>query len=405
MGGSGNMTVPAGSYDTEVEVKDLIKVKKTKINKGSGGTCSSIVRMPCAKPAFTLGQIKKAIPPHCFRRSAVRSFAHVAADLAACFALSYLSTVYFHLLPRPISYGAWGGVWVAQGFFMVGLWVLAHECGHHAFSDYALLDDTVGFFIHSALLVPYFSWKISHRIHHANANLLEKDEAFVPKLRSHIPFYVVPLLNNPAGRVLVLLSSAIGGWPMYLACNLTGRDYGRLACHFDPYSPMYTRRERGLIFLSDLGFLAGAYGLYRLALLHGLNWLVQVYVAPLLVVHATIVLIIYLHHTHRSLPRYDSTQWDWLRGALATVDRDYGLLNHVFHHIADTHVLHHLFSSIPHYHAVEASNAVKPLLGEYYQFDDTPILKAVWRELRDCIYIEPQDDNQTKGVYWFNNKF
>lgn len=35
---------------------------------------------------------------------------------------------------------------------------------------------------------------------------------------------------------------------------------------------------------------------------------------------------------------------DWLRGALATVDRSYGILNYFHHHIADTHVAHHLFS-------------------------------------------------------------
>ena len=52
------------------------------------------------------------------------------------------------------------------------------------------------------------------------------------------------------------------------------------------------------------------------------------------------------------LPHYTDDEWDWLRGALATVDRDYGwLLNSLHHHIADTHVAHHLFSSMPHYHA------------------------------------------------------
>lgn len=35
---------------------------------------------------------------------------------------------------------------------------------------------------------------------------------------------------------------------------------------------------------------------------------------------------------------------DWLRGALSTVDRSYGILDYFHHHIADTHVAHHLFS-------------------------------------------------------------
>ena len=58
------------------------------------------------------------------------------------------------------------------------------------------------------------------------------------------------------------------------------------------------------------------------------------------------VLITLLQHTHRSLPHYDSKEWDWLRGALSTVDRSFGVFNYFHHHIADTHVSHHLFSTV-----------------------------------------------------------
>ncbi|KAF4396674.1 hypothetical protein G4B88_028988 [Cannabis sativa] len=87
---------------------------------------------------------------------------------------------------------------------------------------------------------------------------------------------------------------------------------------------------------------------------------------------------------------YASSEWDWLKGALSTVDRDYGsLLNRVFHHLTDAHVAHHLFATIPHYHVNEATKAIKPILGEYYYFDDTPIIKALWREAKECAYVEP----------------
>ncbi|XP_049405463.1 delta(12)-fatty-acid desaturase FAD2-like [Solanum stenotomum] len=112
----------------------------------------------------------------------------------------------------------------------------------------------------------------------------------------------------------------------------------------------------------------------------------------------------FLNHTHPSVPHYDSSEWDWLRGALATIDRDYGMLNRVFHNGPDTHVLHHLFSTIPHYHAMEATKAIKPLLGEYYQFDGTPVYTALWRESRECIYVEKDEGRQDNGVFWFKNK-
>jgi omega-6 fatty acid desaturase (delta-12 desaturase) len=47
-----------------------------------------------------------------------------------------------------------------------GLWVLAHECGHGAFSPSRTFNNVVGWVLHSALLVPYFSWQLSHSKHH-----------------------------------------------------------------------------------------------------------------------------------------------------------------------------------------------------------------------------------------------
>ena len=47
---------------------------------------------------------------------------------------------------------------VAQGAVCVGVWVLAHECGHQAFSRYQVVNDSVGLVLHSCLLVPYYSW-------------------------------------------------------------------------------------------------------------------------------------------------------------------------------------------------------------------------------------------------------
>lgn len=46
-------------------------------------------------------------------------------------------------------------------------------------------------------------------------------------------------------------------------------------------------------------------------------------------------------------------EWSYLRGGLTTVDRDYGWFNKI-HHDIGTHVIHHLFPQIPHYHLEEA---------------------------------------------------
>ncbi|CAD6249721.1 unnamed protein product [Miscanthus lutarioriparius] len=351
----------------------------------AAGNAAIMQRSPVEKPPFTLGQIKKAIPPHCFERSVLKSFSYVLQDLVIAAALLYLELVTIPAVPSPLHYAAWPLYWIAQGCVCTGLWVIGHECAHNAFSDYPLLDDIVGLY--------------SHRRHHSNIGSLERDEVFVPKKKEALPWYTPYVCSNPAGRLLQIVVQLTLGWPLYLATNASGRLYPRFACHYDPYGPIYSDRERAQVFVSDAGVVAVSSGLYKLAATFGFWWVVRVYAVTLLIVNAWLVLVTFFQHTHPALPRYDSSEWDWLRGALATMDRDYGVLNRVFHNITDTHVVHHLFSTVPHYHAMEASKAIKPILGEYYQFDPTPIAKATWREAtRECIYVEPEDD---RGIFWY----
>ncbi|CAN0927658.1 Delta(12)-fatty-acid desaturase FAD2 [Linum grandiflorum] len=366
---------------------------------------TTVNRSPSSKPPFTLSDVKKAIPPHCFQRSLLRSFSYLAYDLTVITLLYHIATSYFHLLPKPLSYLAWAAYWAAQGAHFIAVWVIAHECGHHAFSDYQLLDDVVGFVLHSALLAPYFSWKHSHRRHHANAASIERDENYIPKKKHEINWHFKYLDNLP-GHVFYIFFTLTLGWPLYLLVNISGRKYDDgFASHFYPFSPIYNDRERFGIFLSDVGMLATWFGLYKLAMVNGLGWVVCVYGVPLLIQNAMLITITYLHHTHLNLPHYDSSEWDWMRGALATVDRDYGILNKVMHNITDTHVAHHLFSMIPHYHAMEATKAIRPVLGEYYQVDRTPFLKALWREMKECVYVEADgDDEKKRGVFWYKTK-
>ncbi|XP_020592844.1 LOW QUALITY PROTEIN: omega-6 fatty acid desaturase, endoplasmic reticulum isozyme 2-like [Phalaenopsis equestris] len=397
MGAGGRMTA-----------KEREERESLRPNSGPSDPSDPFIRVPAEKPPFTLSQLKKAIPPHCFQRSILRSFSYVFNDLLVSAALFYLAVSILPALPPPFHLIAWPLYWLAQGCILTGVWVIAHECGHHAFSDYPIVDNIVGLILHSFLLVPFFSWKYSHRRHHSNTGSLDRDEVFVPKLQSSLPWFS-PYLNNPFGRILTLAVTLTLGWPMYLLFNVSGRPYERFACPFDPFDPngpIFNDRERAQVFISDAGIFAVLYLLYRLATSFSISWVLGIYGVPLLIVNAWLVLITFLQHTHPALPHYDSSEWDWLRGALATVDRDYGFLNRVFHNINDTHVAHHLFSTMPHYHAMEATKAIRPVLGDYYRLDTTPVVKAMWREARECIYVESeQDKGKPKGVFWYRNVY
>lgn len=62
--------------------------------------------------------------------------------------------------------------------------VLGHECGHGSFSPSKLLNNSLGWVIHSLMMTPYFTWQSTHRCHHIYANNLAKDHHYVPPSRA-----------------------------------------------------------------------------------------------------------------------------------------------------------------------------------------------------------------------------
>ena len=58
-------------------------------------------------------------------------------------------------LPHPYLYPAarfalWALYSFFVGLFATGLWVIAHECGHQAFSESKTVNNAVGWVLHSA---------------------------------------------------------------------------------------------------------------------------------------------------------------------------------------------------------------------------------------------------------------
>eukprot|EP01003_Olkasia_polycarbonata_P002177 NODE_1467_length_537_cov_120.219262_g1390_i0.p2 GENE.NODE_1467_length_537_cov_120.219262_g1390_i0~~NODE_1467_length_537_cov_120.219262_g1390_i0.p2 ORF type:complete len:123 (+),score=33.86 NODE_1467_length_537_cov_120.219262_g1390_i0:31-369(+) len=53
-------------------------------------------------------------------------------------------------------------------------------------------------------------------------------------------------------------------------------------------------------------------------------------------------------------PWYATSNWDYVKGNLSSVDRNYAPFNGIIHNIG-THQIHHLFPAIPHYKLVEAT--------------------------------------------------
>jgi omega-6 fatty acid desaturase (delta-12 desaturase) len=120
---------------------------------------------------------------------------------------------------------------------------------------------------------------------------------------------------------------------------------------------------------------------------------VALYLGPYLVCNAWLVAYTWLHHTSADTPHYDDADWTYVRGAFCSIDRPYGrVLDLVHHHIGSTHVAHHLFARIPHYHAVEATEAIKAAYPELYRYDPTPIPRALWQVSKECVAVTETPD-------------
>ncbi|KAK4124362.1 bifunctional delta12/omega3 fatty acid desaturase [Parathielavia appendiculata] len=389
-------------------------------------------------PDFTIKDIRDAIPKHCFERSYVRSLGYVARDMV------YLATTFFlwnnfvtpeYIPSLPLRVVLWGVYTFLQGLFGTGLWVLAHECGHGAFSPSQKLNNFVGWILHSALLVPYFSWQISHSKHHKATGNMERDMVFVPRTReqqaTRIGRFVHELSElteeTPIYTFIHLLGQQLIGWWNYLLTNVTGHNnhekqregrgkgrrngWGGGVNHFDPRSPIFDNRDAPYILLSDLGLAITISALIYLGKTFGWSNMFVWYFLPYLWVNHWLVAITYLQHTDPSLPHYTEEEWNFVRGAAATIDREFGFIGrHLLHGIIETHVLHHYVSTIPFYNADEATEAIKPVMGQHYRADtrEGPIgfIKAIWKSARWCQWVEPTEgaEGPAKGVLFFRNQ-
>lgn len=174
--------------------------------------------------------------------------------------------------------------------------------------------------------------------------------------------------------------------------------------HYIPSSPIFTKKEAIKIHLSNFGVLGMLCLLYKLFIIYGWQIMMTVYVLPLCVNFFFLTSITFLQHVDDSIPHMDEDEWTWLKGALCTVDRHMGssFIDSKLHHIHDTHVCHHLFSKIPFYHAKEATEAIKKVVGTFYREEtEKTFIVSLWENLKNCIVLKR--DEKYPGLLWWDH--
>jgi len=278
------------------------------------------------------------------------------------FILAFLAYNYIPLTKWMIP--IWIVYAVVCGTVATGVWVLGHECGHGSFSKNKLANDVLGFILHTALLVPYFSWQHSHAVHHAKTNHLTLGETHVPVVKGTPKAASYEKLRDIIGvesfAVLQIFLILVVGWPAYLIFGVTGGPARGFTSHFIVPNSLFTKDQIAKVTISNFGLLIMFYGLYLWAQATSFSQVLAIYIGPYLVVNAYLTGITYLQHTEEDIPHYDETTWTWLKGALCTIDRNYpAFINALQFEIGSTHVVHHMFSDLPHYNAGVANEYVK----------------------------------------------
>jgi fatty acid desaturase len=400
---------------------------------GKGGRTDAVIRQqrnteewksaynpldPNAPELPTKGQIKASIPKHCFERSYIWGMLYLMRDFTMASAFVYATSQVLSTdvpsLSDPAALVTWAFGWGFYAFWMgtimTGPWVIAHECGHGAFSPSQTWNDIVGFIVHQGLLVPYYAWQYTHAKHHRRTNHLTDGESHVPstaednglgKNNERLGFYAVwhEAMGDGAFAAFQVWTHLVVGWPLYLlGLASTGKVdkegkplNGAIMDHFRPWSPMFPSKISAKITISTLATIAQIVGLIYVSYTkYGFLPVFLWYWQPYFYVNAWLVLYTWLQHTDPSVPQYGEGEWTWVRGALSTIDRDYGIFDFFHHRIGSTHVVHHLFHEMPHYNALEATHAVKAFLEPkgLYNFDPMPWYKAMWKVAKTCHYVE-----------------
>ncbi|OVA02710.1 Fatty acid desaturase [Macleaya cordata] len=352
------------------------------INGGNGSVVEDEFD-PSAPPPFGLADIRAAIPKHCWVKDPWRSMSYVVRDVVVVFGMAAAAA---HLN----NWVVWPLYWAAQGTMFWALFVLGHDCGHGSFSSNHKLNSVVGHLLHSSILVPYHGWRISHRTHHQNHGHVENDESWHP-----LPEKIYRSLDGITRKLRFTVPFPLLVYPFYL----WSRSPGKSGSHYNPKSDLFVPNERKDVITSTVCWTAMVALLVGLSCTIGPIQMLKLYGIPYWIFVIWLDFVTYLHHHGHEdkLPWYRGKEWSYLRGGLTTIDRDYGLINNI-HHDIGTHVIHHLFPQIPHYHLIEATEAAKPVLGKYYREPKRSgplpfhLIGSLVRSLRQDHYVSDTGD-------------
>lgn len=334
----------------------------------------------------SIGDIQKILPADCFGGDPVKSMFYVvrSAVFVVALTIAFLTARQSEAYQSSalVSYLVISLYWFLQGTVFWGIFVLGHDCGHGSFSSSGRLNWVTGNALHTFILVPYESWRVSHRHHHKNTGHIDNDEIFFPLREGqfHRGVKLAPLLFGLAWFYYVCR----GHWP-------------RNVFHLNPNDPLFVHyKSQSRVTASVISMAVWLVALILIAKAYGWGTLGQVYFGPLFVFASWLVVTTFLHHQEENTPWFADGTWDYVKGNLSSIDRSYWPFDDVVHNIG-THQIHHLFPIIPHYKLKKATEAFRKAYPKLVRKSEVSAIPAFLKSL--VIYTRQAPIAKTAN-YW-----
>lgn len=293
---------------------------------------------PWNKELPTLRDIQKIIPSHLFLPDHKKGFL-LYSQTVLLFVLLFLFALYIiPELSSPFKQLAWLFYWFFQGTIFWSFFGWGHDCGHNGFSKHKWVNTLVGNITHSFILMPYESWKTTHKLHHMNTGNIDKDVNYPPKRSKKLikRHWIVGLLG--IAHFLYL-------------CGLSTYRIN----HFNPFGDVFKNNRRDVI-ISLLVWFVFFCAVIASIFIFGLINVLAFYGIPLFGYATWLVISSFLNHADPKVPWWGNKTWTYMKGNIfSVIDVSYGRFLDYLVQDNGLHQIHHLFPHVPTYHMKEAT--------------------------------------------------
>lgn len=279
------------------------------------------------------------------------------------------------VLPTPIAVKLLGSVLITAA--IVRLFLIGHDACHGSFFERPILNQVIGRLAFLPSLTPFSLWDVGHNVaHHGFNNLKGRDQVWAPFSKTEFD-------GLPRHRQMLERAYRSGfGCGAYYLCELwwkklyfaSKREIGSTRRQYKIDSLLVTAGAALWI-----GFVALAAQRTQQSI--GLLLLTGI-VVPFLLWNSIMGFVVFVHHTHPSIPWFQKRQ-EWQRSrayltATANVRLPLGL-DRLMHNIME-HNAHHVNTRIPMFRLRQAQALLKARCD-----DELPAYRLSWALYMDCV--------------------